>query len=102
MRPRSRWAFQHVAVGGAESVVFFWLPAPRFGRETAPVRLRGLDPAARYRGEATGEVQHGAVLLGHGLRQQMPSGDCASAVVHLVRVVQAVGFHQRGPALVIR
>lgn len=79
-------ATQYVAADGAESVVFFWLPAPRFGREAAPVRLRGLDAAARYRDEATGEVQHGAVLLGHGLRPQLPSGDYASAVVHLVRV----------------
>ena len=50
-----------------------------------PVRLRGLDPAARYRDEETGEVHHGAVLLGHGLHPQLPPGDYASAVMHLVR-----------------
>jgi alpha-galactosidase len=50
------------------------------------VRLRGLDPAARYRDEETGEVHHGAVLLGHGLRPTLPPGDYASAVIHLTRV----------------
>jgi alpha-galactosidase len=79
-------ASQYVATDGSESVVFCWLPARHFGRAPATVRLRGLDPAARYRDEATGDVHHGAVLLGHGLRPLLPPGDHASAVVHLVRI----------------
>ncbi|HKT05808.1 MAG TPA: alpha-galactosidase [Rugosimonospora sp.] len=76
---------QYVAVDGAESVAFFWLPAPHFGRAPHLVPLRGLDPAARYRDADTGEVHHGAVLLGHGVRPQLPTGDYASTVLHLVR-----------------
>jgi alpha-galactosidase len=79
-------ATQYVAAGGDESVLFCWLPAPHFGRAVAPVRLRGLDPAALYRDEETGEVHHGAVLLGYGLHPRLPAGDYASTVVHLLRV----------------
>jgi alpha-galactosidase len=79
-------ASQYVSAGGAESVVFCWLQSGHYGRAVPAVRLRGLDPAARYRDEETGEVHHGAVLLGHGLRPQLPPGDYASTVVHLVRL----------------
>ncbi len=79
-------AVQYVAADGAESAVFCWLQSPHFGRAVPAARLRGLDPTARYRDEETGEVHHGAVLLGYGLRPQLPPGDYASAVVHLVRV----------------
>jgi alpha-galactosidase len=81
-----RCAIQYVARDGRASAVFYWLPAPRLGRTVAPVRLRGLDPAGRYRDEATGDVHHGAVLLGYGLRPALPPGDYASAIVELVRV----------------
>jgi alpha-galactosidase len=50
-----------------------------------PLRLRGLDPVGRYRDAETGQVHHGAVLLGHGLTPSLPAGDYASALVHLVR-----------------
>ncbi|MFD4033286.1 GH36 C-terminal domain-containing protein [Streptomyces sp. NPDC058637] len=42
-----------------------------------PVRLRGLDPAARYRDARTGAVHHGAVLEDHGLALDLPPGDWA-------------------------
>jgi alpha-galactosidase len=78
-------ALQYVSADGTESVAFFWLPAPHFGRVPHPVALRGLDPAARYREEGSGTIHHGAVLLGHGLRPPLPAGDYASTIVHLVR-----------------
>jgi alpha-galactosidase len=79
-------AVQYAAPDAGESVVFCWLPAPHFGRAVPVVRLRGLDPAARYRDEETGRMYHGAVLLGYGLRPELPPGDYASTVIHLVRV----------------
>jgi alpha-galactosidase len=79
-------AVQYAAPDAGESVVFCWLPAPHFGRAVPVVRLRGLDPAARYRDEETGREYHGAVLLGYGLRPELPPGDYASTVIHLVRV----------------
>ncbi len=78
-------AVQYVARDGRESVLFCWLPAGHFGRAVPPVRLRGLDSAGRYRDAETGQVHHGAVLLGHGLTPSLPAGDYASALVHLVR-----------------
>jgi alpha-galactosidase len=77
---------QYVARDGRESVLFCWLPAGHFGRGVPPLRLRGLDPTGRYRDAETGQVHHGAVLLGHGLTPSLPAGDYASALVHLVRV----------------
>src|SRR5581483_601291 len=68
-------AVQYVSADRAESVLFCWLPAPHFGRCPHPVPLRGLDPAARYRDADTGAVHHGAVLLGAGVRPQLPPGD---------------------------
>ncbi len=79
-------AVQYVAEDGTATVLFAYLPAPHLGRTPHPVRLRGLDPAARYRDAATGLEYDGAVLLGHGLRPELPTGDYASAVVHLLRV----------------
>ena len=83
--PTGLVASQYVAADRAQAVVFCWLPAPHFGRALPVVRLRGLDPEARYRDEETGEVHHGAVLLGHGLRPTLPPGDYGSAVIHLTR-----------------
>jgi alpha-galactosidase len=79
-------AVQYVAGDGSATVLFTYLPAPHLGRTPHPVRLRGLDPAARYRDQATGQEYDGAVLLGHGLRPDLPAGDYGSAVTHLLRV----------------
>lgn len=78
-------AVQYVARDGAESVVFAYRPAPTLGRQTRPLPLRGLDPAAVYRDEDTGVEHPGAVLLSHGLPLALPAGDYASTLVTLVR-----------------
>lgn len=78
-------AVQYVAPDGSQCVVFFYRPAPHFGLVPHPVRLRGLDPGARYREREGGARHHGAVLLRHGLRPDLPPGDYASMLVHLFR-----------------
>ncbi|MEU8826940.1 alpha-galactosidase [Streptomyces sp. NPDC048636] len=70
---------------GDETVVLAWLPAQHYGEPRLPVRLRGLDPAARYEDRATGEVHRGAVLLHRGLRTGL-RGDLDAAVFHLRRI----------------
>jgi alpha-galactosidase len=79
-------AVQYVAPDGDETAVFIYRPAPAFGRKLDPVRLRGLDPAARYRDEETGAEYDGAVLMHRGIAPDLPPGDYASAVVILTRV----------------
>ncbi|MFB6837187.1 glycoside hydrolase family 36 N-terminal domain-containing protein [Streptomyces sp. NPDC056361] len=67
-----------------EVVVFQFRPSAS-DRPVARTRLRGLDPDARHRDEATGAVHADAVLLGHGL-PPLPPFDRTSALVHLRRV----------------
>jgi len=67
-----------------EAVVLCWRPYRRHGEPTGPVRLRGLDPGARYI-DQDGTVHHGAVLQAYGLIIDLPRGDHASALVHLRR-----------------
>jgi alpha-galactosidase len=78
-------AVQYVADDGAHTVLFVYHPAPAFGRYTEPVRLRGLDPGARYRDEDTGSEYDGAALIVRGITPDLPPGDYASAVVTLTR-----------------
>ncbi|MGW8765191.1 alpha-galactosidase [Streptomyces sp. NPDC055815] len=68
---------------GERTVVLAWRLNPAHGQPTAPLRLRGLDPAARYRDEDTGDLHHGAVLMTHGLPLELPRHDYASALVRL-------------------
>ncbi|MFD3373613.1 MULTISPECIES: alpha-galactosidase [unclassified Streptomyces] len=68
-----------------EVVVLAWLQAQHYGEPVAPVRLRGLDPAAAYECLETGEVHRGAVLLHHGLRTGL-HGDLDAAVFRLRRM----------------
>ncbi|MFG2344278.1 alpha-galactosidase [Streptomyces phaeochromogenes] len=68
-----------------EVVVLAWLQAQHYGEPVAPVRLRGLDPAAAYECLETGEVHRGAVLLHHGLRTGL-RGDLDAAVFRLRRM----------------
>ncbi|WP_433253826.1 alpha-galactosidase [Streptosporangium sp. CA-135522] len=77
-------AVQYVSADASETVVFLFQPSslPRGG---APIRLAALDPAARYRDEATGAVHHGAVLLSHGLPPLL-TFDTTSELVHLRRL----------------
>ncbi|HEX6471484.1 MAG TPA: alpha-galactosidase [Streptosporangiaceae bacterium] len=78
-------AVQFVAAGGGETAVLVYRPTRHYGHPDPPVRLRGLDPGARYRDTTTGEIHHGAVLLTHGLIPELAPGDYASTLVHLVR-----------------
>jgi alpha-galactosidase len=78
-------AVQFVAADGAETAVLVYRRARHHGRPDRAVRLRALDPAARYRDTSTGEIHHGAILLTHGLVPELAPGDYASALVHLVR-----------------
>jgi alpha-galactosidase len=82
-------AVQFVSPDQSESVVFGWLRAHRFGMRPGPLRLTGIDPAARYRDRDTGEVHHGAVLRARGLVLNLPPGDYASSIVVLDRVHDA-------------
>lgn len=75
---------QYVAADGSQIVAFVYLHSGRFRSPMPPVRLRGLDPAARYRDERTGEVSSGAVLQEHGVEVEL-RGDFDSAMLHFVR-----------------
>ncbi|OXM69357.1 alpha-galactosidase [Amycolatopsis vastitatis] len=77
-------AFQYVL--GDRSVVFAYRQAAHFNAPERPLRLDGLDPAARYADPESGRTHSGAVLLAHGLPLGLPAGDFASAVVRLDRV----------------
>lgn len=79
-------AAQYVAADGSEALLLVWQRTPRHGAAHPPLRLGGLDPAARYRDARTGAVHSAAVLSEYGLRPELPPGDWASAAVHLVRV----------------
>lgn len=76
---------QYVAADGAETVVFAFLEADRYGQRPAPVRLAGLDPDARYAYPgADGRALTGAALAGYGLPLDL-TGNNASELHHLVR-----------------
>ncbi|GLJ91788.1 alpha-galactosidase [Streptomyces poonensis] len=70
---------------GDEAVVLAWLQAQRYGEPLAPLRLRGLDPAAAYECRETGEVHRGAVLAHHGLPLEL-RGDLDATVIRLRRI----------------
>lgn len=79
-------AVQYVDPAADRAVVFLWRPTTSFAPAHPPLRLRGLDPAARYRDEDTGTHWSAATLTGHGLPlPALPPGDCASTVVRLRR-----------------
>jgi alpha-galactosidase len=77
---------QYVSEDGERVVVFVFEPTGHFGQSRPPIRLSGLDPAARYRDEDSGAEHDGVLLASHGLGVELPSGDYASAVVRLRRV----------------
>ena len=77
---------QYVAPDAAETVVLAWRAlTPAREMEGPIVRLRGLDPSARYRDLDGGALFDGAVLLHAGLDLGLPPGDQASVVRHLRR-----------------
>ncbi|MFD5778425.1 alpha-galactosidase [Streptomyces sp. NPDC126933] len=79
-------AVQYTAADRSEALLLIWQRTPRHGAPRLPVRLAGLDPAARYRDARTGAVHHATVLTAYGLLPDLPPGDWASTAVHLVRV----------------
>ncbi len=78
--PNDYRLFQYDGDGGA--VLFAFLPSSRLGHKPTTVRLRGLDPRARYR--FTHDWQHheasGEYLMNRGLRLWL-QGDYASTVI---------------------
>jgi alpha-galactosidase len=82
-------AVQYLSPDGTEAVVLAWRPLARHGQPDPPLRLAGLDPAARYAPvdpAGSGPGHAGAVLLHRGLRLDLPRGDHASTLLHLRRV----------------
>jgi alpha-galactosidase len=79
-------AVQYGAADGGQLVVFAFLPSRPLGHRPGPVRLAGLDPAARYRDAETGREHDGAVLAAYGLPLELPAGDYASTLTVLDRL----------------
>lgn len=84
-------AVQYVAADGGEAVVLVFRASPRHGSPRVPLRLRGLPSGARFRDTGTGAVHHATVLAEYGLDVALPSGDWASALIHLERVPDGAG-----------
>ncbi|WP_330234810.1 GH36 C-terminal domain-containing protein [Streptomyces sp. NBC_00566] len=81
-------AVQYVDLGADRTVVLLWRLSASFGPAHPPLRLRGLDPGARYRDEDTAAECSAATLAGVGLTVPgLSEGDCASALVRLRRMV---------------
>ncbi|MET8329575.1 alpha-galactosidase [Streptomyces sp. NPDC005181] len=79
-------ATQYTAADGSETLLLVWQRTPCHGSPSRPLRLAGLDPAARYRDARTGTVHSATVLREYGIQPELPPGDWASAAVHLIRV----------------
>jgi alpha-galactosidase len=86
-RLRGPNAIQYVSSDGGEVVVLAWAPDRHYGlgHGEPPLRLAGLDHLSRYRDTDSGAIHQGPVLMARGLRLNLPPGDHASVVVHLVR-----------------
>ena len=83
----NRAAWLLVDSGAEEALVFvFRLGVLEPGAEEEPVCLRGLAPDALYEDTTSGRRERGAVLSTTGLVVQLPGGEDAAAVRHLVRV----------------
>ncbi|MEV5151319.1 GH36 C-terminal domain-containing protein [Streptomyces werraensis] len=65
--------------------------SPRHGAPRVPLRLRGLPSGVRFRDTERGTVHHATVLTEYGLDVDLPSGDWASALIHLERVPDGAG-----------
>jgi alpha-galactosidase len=77
-------ASQYLAGDGSEVVVLSWWGPDQCGTRMFRLRLAGLDPAAGYEDEDTGEQHVGAALMNVGL--PMPGGaDFGSALIRLRR-----------------
>lgn len=82
--------FQYSSPQGA--VLFAFLPASRLGHKPTTVRLRGLDPHARYRFTHDWQQREvsGEYLMNRGLRLWL-QGDYASSVIRFDRITEPTG-----------
>ncbi|MFC9245782.1 alpha-galactosidase [Streptomyces sp. NPDC057136] len=71
-------------VYGQDVVVLMYLEAQRYGERPPALRLRGLDPSARYMCLDTGAVYEGSVLLHQGVDTGL-RGDLDARVLRLRR-----------------
>ncbi|GAA3206186.1 alpha-galactosidase [Actinocorallia longicatena] len=79
-------AIQYLARDQSATAVLAYRIANSFAERSKPIRLQGLDPHGKYREARTGRIHHGAVLLSHGLRLDLPSDDHASSLTHMIRL----------------
>ncbi|MFL6127040.1 alpha-galactosidase [Actinophytocola sp.] len=79
-----RTAVCHVGQDGGQVVVLVFARTVRQSHLAPPIRLRGLDPDARYRDTTTDVTYTGTFLTHHGLRPVL-AGDYASSLVVLTR-----------------
>jgi alpha-galactosidase len=77
--------FQYSSQSGA--VLFAFLPQSRLGHTSTTVRLRGLEPSARYRFTHDWQQREasGQYLMSRGIRLWM-QGDYASTIIRFDRV----------------
>ena len=80
---RSRSAWMQVTEDKNEALVTFVIIRSHQGQRQY-VRLRGLDPAKKYRDTASGKIYSGALLMNAGLNLNGLVGDAASTLIHLV------------------
>jgi len=66
--------------------VFAWRVGADFAPALGRLPLHGLDPAANYRDDDSGQVHPGAVLTGPGLALRLPEGSYASQLIRLRRI----------------
>jgi alpha-galactosidase len=78
-------AVQYLDDAGDEAVVLAFWGVRSYGPYPTNLRLASLDPDARYRDVATGDVRGGAELMSFGIKLPGPL-DFGSTLVHLVRV----------------
>jgi alpha-galactosidase len=79
-------ASEYVAADGSQVVVLAWWGPRPAGDPLPPLRLRGMDPGARYQDADTGREHWGAELMQHGLRLPGDAGfGFGSALVRLAR-----------------
>ena len=80
---RSRSAWMQVTEDKNEALVTLVIIRSHQGQRQY-LRLRGLDPAKRYRDVDSGKVYSGALLMNAGLNFNTLIGDYSSTLVHLV------------------
>lgn len=77
--------WQVVKKDRSESLVTYVQVRYEAGRKSRRLKLKGLDPAASYRLEGTGQVYSGEILMQAGYLQDMIFGDYGSVLLHFVK-----------------